>query len=201
MIQILGDIPYEIAVATSGGADSMAALDFLRRTRKVIALHYNHGTPSANKAEDLVKQYCIAHEIPLYIGVNNQQPPSGVSMEAWWREKRYDFFERTTDLPVVTAHHLDDAVENWIFTSMHGHPFLIPNARDRYIRPFLLTRKADFVDWCDRKYVPFVEDPSNNDTKYRRNYIRHTLMPHALEINPGIHKTIKKKIIDKQHSI
>jgi tRNA(Ile)-lysidine synthase TilS/MesJ len=50
--------------------------------------------------------------------------------------------------------------------------------------------------WCVRKGVPTITDPSNDDTKYRRNYIRHTMMPHVLAINPGIRKTIKKKILD-----
>jgi tRNA(Ile)-lysidine synthase TilS/MesJ len=50
--------------------------------------------------------------------------------------------------------------------------------------------------WCVRKGVPTIDDPSNDDTKYRRNYIRHTIMPHVLAINPGIKKTIKKKVLD-----
>ena len=196
MIHMLGEIPKEVAVAVIGGADSMAALDFLRRSRKCIALHYNHGTPYAPSAESVVKEYCVAHEIPLYIGRLNEEAPSGVSMEAWWRDKRYDFFESTTELPVVTAHHLDDVVENWIFTSMNGNPFLIPHQRDQFIRPFLTTEKTDFTLWCVRKGVPTIDDPSNDDTKYRRNYIRHTMMPHVLTINPGIKKTIRKKILD-----
>ena len=196
VIHMLGNIPKEVAVAVSGGADSMAALDFLRRSRKCIALHYNHGTPYAPSAESVVKEYCVTHEIPLYIGRLNEEAPCGVSMEAWWRDKRYDFFESTTELPVVTAHHLDDVVENWIFTSLHGQPFLIPSKRGQYIRPFLLSRKHVLVDWCDRKSVPYIEDPSNRDINYRRNYIRHRLMPHALEINSGIHKIIKKKVLD-----
>ena len=196
MIHITGKVPRQVAIAVSGGIDSMAALDFLRRAHDVVVLHYNHGTPYAPKAEALVRAYCMEHKLTVVIGRCNEEMPAGVSKEAWWRAQRYKFFNEATNLPIVTAHHLDDQVENWIFTSMHGNPFLIPHKRDQFIRPFLTTQKTDFTLWCVRAGVPTIKDPSNDDTKYRRNYIRHTMMPHVLTINPGIKKTIKKKILD-----
>ena len=196
MIHITGKIPKRVAIAVSGGIDSMAVLDFLRRSRDVVVLHYNHGTPYAPKAEALVRAYCMQHKLTIVIGRCNEEMPAGVSKEAWWRDQRYKFFTEATSLPIVTAHHLDDQVENWIFTSMNGNPFLIPHTRDQFIRPFITTEKNDFTLWCVRKGVPTINDPTNDDTKYRRNYIRHTMMPHVLAINPGIKKTIKKKILD-----
>ena len=196
MIHVTGKIPRRVAVAVSGGIDSMAALDFLRRSHEVVVLHYNHGTPYAPKAEALVRAYCMEHKLTIVIGRCNEEMPAGVSKEAWWRDQRYKFFTEATSLPIVTAHHLDDQVENWIFTSMNGNPFLIPHSRDQFIRPFVTTEKNDFTLWCVRKGVPTIDDPTNDDTKYRRNYIRHTMMPHVLAINPGIRKTIKKKLLD-----
>ena len=196
MIHITGKIPKRVAIAVSGGIDSMAVLDFLRRSRDVVVLHYNHGTPYAPKAEALVRAYCMQHKLTIVIGRCNEEMPAGVSKEAWWRDQRYKFFTDATSLPIVTAHHLDDQVENWIFTSMNGNPFLIPHTRDQFIRPFITTEKNDFTLWCVRKDVPTINDPTNDDTKYRRNYIRHTMMPHVLAINPGIKKTIRKKILD-----
>ena len=196
MIRVTGKIPRRVAVAVSGGIDSMAALDFLRRSHEVVVLHYNHGTPYAPKAEALVRAYCMKHKLTIVIGRCEEEMPAGVSKEAWWRDQRYKFFTEATSLPIVTAHHLDDQVENWIFTSMNGNPFLIPHSRDQFIRPFITTEKNDFTLWCVRKGVPTINDPTNDDTKYRRNYIRHTMMPHVLAINPGIKKTIKKKILD-----
>ena len=196
MINLIESVPKDICIAVSGGVDSMAALDFLRRTRNVTVLHYNHGTGEyADNAMSLVKDYCETCSIDYAIAENTEAMPKGVSAEAWWREKRYSWFESETDFPIVTAHHLDDQVENWIFTSMNGNPFLIPHKRDQFIRPFLTTEKTDFTLWCVRKDVPTIDDPSNSETKYRRNYIRHTMMPHVLTINPGIKKTIKKKIL------
>lgn len=197
MIRVLGKVPHKIAVAVSGGVDSMAALDFLRRSRDVEVLHYNHGTGHhADEATELVRDYCTTYGLFCSVGWNHDEMPSGVSSEAWWRDQRYKFFERSTTLPIITAHHLGDAVENWIFTSLHGNPFLIPHARGQYLRPFLTTEKVDLTSWCERKHVPHVSDPSNTDTKYRRNYIRHVMMPHVETINPGIKKVIKKKLLN-----
>ena len=136
---------------------------------------------------------CVPHRLFLALGWNDKKMPAGVSAEAWWREQRYSFFEEATDLPIITAHHLGDAVENWIFTSLNGNPFLIPHKRGQYLRPFLTTEKSKLESWCNRKEVPYLTDPSNVDTKHRRNYIRHVMMPHVENINPGIKKTIKKK--------
>jgi len=196
MIHITGKIPRQVAIAVSGGIDSMGALDFLRRAHDVVVLHYNHGTPYAPKAEALVRDYCEKHDLTLIVGKCEEEMPAGVSKEAWWRDQRYKFFAESTELPIITAHHLDDQVENWIFTSLNGNSFLIPSKRDQYIRPFLTTEKTDFTLWCVRKNVPTISDPSNGDYRYMRNYIRHVLMPHALHINPGIKKTIKKKVLD-----
>ena len=79
---------------------------------------------------------------------------------------------------------------------MHGNQYLIPQKRDCYIRPFLQTKKKEFHAWCQRNNVPYVNDPTNTDIRFMRNYIRHEIMPHVLKINPGIHKVMAKKIAD-----
>jgi tRNA(Ile)-lysidine synthase len=196
MIHILGKIPRTVAVAVSGGIDSMAVLDFLRRgKRDITVLHYNHSTPFAGAAEGLVREYCRTYALPLLTEKNEAEAPSGASMENFWRKQRYSFFAKV-NLPIITCHHLDDAVESWVFTSMHGNPFLIPHKRDNFIRPFLITEKSELSYWAITKNVPYISDPSNNETKYQRNYIRHKMMPHVLRINPGIKKTIKKKYLN-----
>ena len=126
---------------------------------------------------------------------NHNEVPKGESIENHWRCLRYDFFDKASDnLNVITCHHLDDAVETWLFSSMHGNARLIPERRGKYIRPFLQTRKDAFRKWCKQKDVVFLEDSSNNDVRYMRNLIRHKIIPQALKVNPGIHKTIAKKL-------
>jgi tRNA(Ile)-lysidine synthase len=198
MIHLSMKIPSKVAVAVSGGCDSMAVIDFLHRKHDIIALHYNHGTPYAPAAEALVRDWCSKKNIPIVVGRCEKTMPPGVSKEAWWRDQRYHFFAENANRKIVTAHHLDDCVETWIFTSLNGNPFLIPQERDQYIRPFLTTPKKEFVSWCERKKVPFIEDPSNSDTKYRRNFIRHKMIPLVKQVNPGIDKVIRKKVLDRR---
>ena len=196
MIRMSMKLPDKIAVAVSGGTDSMAALDFLARSNKeILVLHFNHGTPHAQGAETIVSDYCDLRNISYVIGDLKEAVPAGVSKEDFWRKARYDFFEMESgDLPVITCHHLDDAVETWLFTALHGEARLIPSQRGRYLRPFLETRKAVFEDWCARKDVPYIIDPSNFDTSFMRNYIRHEIVPKALMVNPGLPKVLRKKI-------
>ena len=219
MIKLLGTVPSSVCIAVSGGLDSMAALNFIRNNgkRKVVALHFNHGTEHGADAEEFVSDYCNKMEIPLVTSRISRPIVKGESKEAYWRSERYNFFNNWIaegsfseaaqaflkgDLldsfhraPIVTCHHLDDAVETWIFTSLHGNPNLIPYKRDNFIRPFLLSTKDDLINWASKKDVPYIVDPSNKDTSYMRNLIRLEIVPKAMQVNPGLNKVVKKKII------
>ena len=202
MIKLTVKLPERVAVAVSGGADSMAALDFLSRKREVFVLHYNHGTDHASEAQKIVEHFCEKRDIHLLVSSLQDEAPSGMSKEDFWRKSRYDFFETVgmtpvyREIPVITCHHLDDLIETWLFTSIHGQPRLIPTKRGRYLRPFLSTRKSIFEDWCDRKDVPYINDPSNTDLSFMRNFIRHEIVPKALRVNPGLPKVLRKKVIN-----
>jgi len=197
MIKLQGKLPRKICVAVSGGIDSMVALDFLQRNHIVTVAHFHHGTAHADKAFDFVTEYCNKNNIrQLNSSIKGTIPP-GRSREDFWREKRYNFFDRLTDLPIITAHHLDDCVETWIFSSLNGTGKIIPYRRNHVVRPFLLNRKRDLQLWANLKNVPYIEDDSNAETCYNRNYIRHNMMPHVLEVNPGIHKVISRKVRDE----
>ena len=194
MIKLLGKLPRKITVACSGGVDSMVALDFLRRNHAVEVLHFNHGTAHGEQAEEFVLRYCRKNSIPFLVDRVRSTIPPGRSREDWWRNQRYEFFDKYTDRPVVTCHHLDDCVETWIFSSLNGTGKSIPYRRNHVVRPFLLNRKRDLALWANLKNVPHIEDDSNAETCYNRNYIRHNMMPHVLEVNPGIHKVISRKV-------
>jgi tRNA(Ile)-lysidine synthase len=77
---------------------------------------------------------------------------------------------------------------------MHGTPKIIPYSRQNVVRPFRATRKRDFELWANLNNIEHIEDDSNRDTCYTRNYIRHEMMPHVLRVNPGIHKLIAKRV-------
>jgi len=199
MIKIQGKIPRQVMIAVSGGVDSMAALDFLRRNHEVEVYYFNHGTEYGERAEDLVRRYIMKYDLPFQIrGIAQGTKPKRMSKEEWWRDERYKWMDLFSQhhLPVITCHHLDDCVETWVWSSMHGTGKIIPYRRNGVIRPFRGTRKRDLELWAAMHNVPYLEDDSNADTCYTRNYIRHEMMPHVLKVNPGIHKTIAKKVKD-----
>jgi tRNA(Ile)-lysidine synthase len=80
---------------------------------------------------------------------------------------------------------------------MHGTPKTIPLVRDNVVRPFLTTKKEELVSWCTRHEVEWCHDKSNDDTKYIRNYVRKNIVPHALEVNPGLHKVVARIVENK----
>jgi len=201
MLKLQGKLPREVYVACSGGIDSMAALDFLCNNHTVTLTFFDHGTETSKQALEFVSQQAVNYNVSFIYGSIPKQDikVSGESREEYWRIKRYEYFH-SINAPIITAHHLDDCVETWVWSSMHGTGKIIPYANKNVIRPFRMTRKRDFELWANLKNVPHVEDDSNADVCYTRNYIRHEMMPHVLRVNPGIHKTILKKVRDEYPS-
>lgn len=196
MLRFLGKLPQnKIYVAYSGGVDSTAILTFLKNTRNVTAAFFNHKTKNSVKALEHCKKFCNENNIPLVVGEIEKEKDPTLSWEEYWRIERYKFLH-SLDGTVITGHNLDDVMETWIFSTIHGTPKLIPYRNKNVIRPFMITKKEDFKEWCIRKNFKWIEDESNKDTKYARNKIRHDIMPNILEINPGFYKVIYKKLIN-----
>ena len=195
----MGKIPKNIAIAVSGGVDSMVCLEFLMKSKRdILVLHFNHNTENSDLYEEFVKNYCIENNVKYKIGRINNDIPKKRSKEDFWRECRYNFFLNSKDnRNVITCHHLDDAIETWIFSSLNGCPKLIPYKRDYIIRPFLINKKETIANWAAKNNTEYIQDKSNFENSFSRNYIRNVMMKDVLHINPGIHKNIKKKIIKR----
>lgn len=190
----LPQIPFTVAI--SGGPDSQAILDFLSNgKRKITAAYFNHGTEHGAEAEVFVHAFCRQRKIPLILGVITAPKSKDESKEEYWRNQRLKFFHSIPG-PVVTGHNLSDVMESWIFSSLHGQSKLLPYSNGNVIRPFRATPKSELLAWCTRHQIPFLNDPSNLDTSYMRNHIRHKLMPEALVVNPGLQKVILKKVLE-----
>jgi tRNA(Ile)-lysidine synthase len=196
MINIQGKLPRTITVACSGGVDSMAAVNFLSQNHNVNLMFYDHGTETSRDAKEfLLEEFPPNNDrnIALYIATTQGKKQKRESWEEYWRNQRYGWFH-SLNTEIITCHHLDDCVENWIFSCLNGEGKIIPYRNRNVIRPFRLNKKTEFSNWCMRKDVKWIEDLSNEDTGYMRNFIRHELLPKALVVNPGLDKVIRKKV-------
>jgi tRNA(Ile)-lysidine synthase len=186
-----------IFVACSGGVDSMAVSDFLSRKHNVTLMFFDHGTETSKYAREFLNDYVSDNggkNRVLSIGeIRDAKKPSDQSWEEYWRNERYNWFH-SFNFPIVTCHHLDDCLETWIWSSFHGQGKIIPFRNKNVIRPFRLTRKNDLLNWCRNKNVPWVEDSSNEDNSFIRNFIRNEIVQRAMLVNPGIYKVIAKKV-------
>ncbi len=130
-----------------------------------------------------------AYDYKYYLG----QLGGGETREAALRRARYDFLEsiRTGHGAdwIVTAHHRDDRIETSVFNTIrgadrYGMTALRPK-RGHVVRPLLPFRKGDLIAYAHTHGLGFVEDETNLDQRYSRNFVRHTLLPLASTMNPS----------------
>ena len=198
MLKFIGDLPRKCTIAFSGGIDSVVISDFLLNGKRDVQLaFFHHGTVNSERAEDFVRKFADERRVPLRIGRINSEKSRGLSPEEFWRNERYTFLDSLGG-PVITSHHLGDAIETWIFTSLHGESKLIPYSRGNVIRPFLVTPKEEIRSWASRRNLSWIEDESNGDPRYMRNRIRMHIVPEALKVNPGLGTVIRKKYLSAE---
>lgn len=186
--------PLPLGVAVSGGPDSVALLGALVTLAKenrlsLTVLHVNHHLrPEADDEQRLVETLSARWQLPCI--VETLTPPEKRSgIEAWARAKRYRFFQTistTLALSAVTlAHTVDDQAETVLFRLLRGSARRglagIPPVRTlgeaRILRPLLDCTRQEVMEYLRSQQLPYVIDPSNADWQYRRNKIRHRLVP------------------------
>lgn len=192
--------------ACSGGVDSMSALYWMKQGGRlpyaIIHVHHNTGD-YADRALEFVKRTYSEYCFDLFVKNIKDVPPKGESKEAWWRTERYKLFQEVLDetgkdYPIVLAHNLDDCVEQYLMKTcirLSNNKLISYNGPANTIRPFLTWKKSEIIDYAQRNNIEWVEDPSNTNTKFLRNNIRHNLLPLVTAMNPGIHAQIKKMIL------
>lgn len=212
-----------ICVAFSGGGDSMALLSALaelrnRRGLRLRAIHVDH---RINPASGAWAESCVAAgvrwRIPVQVDVVDVRREPGQSLEAAAREARYECFARHLGPGenLLTAHHLDDQAETVLLQLLRGAgvaglaamPERSPFAAGWLVRPLLELDRARLREWLGGRGQAFVDDPSNDDPRFDRNALRHTIMPAILARWPGAtaafaraarHAAAAKRMIDVQ---
>ena len=182
----------KIIIAYSGGVDSHSLLHLLATddelANKVCAVHVNHGlSDNANAWEAYCQKICDALSIPLKIVRVMVNCKSGESIEAAARNTRYAALANfvTKNEVLVTAQHHDDQAETMLLQLLRGAgvkglaamPILKPFAAGWHVRPLLHVTQAALLEYAQRQDLRWIEDESNIDVRFSRNYLRHKVMP------------------------
>jgi len=183
-----------LLIAYSGGLDSTVLLHALvnrRGAEHLRAVHVDHGLhpESAHWAESCQSQ-CARWKVECVILKATVERPRGTSLEAQARNARYAAIakERREDEYVVTAHHQQDQLETVLLALMRGAGVrglaAMPAATERdgmrLVRPLLDISRDELRLAAEQSGLQWLDDPSNADQSYDRNYLRHRVTP-ALE--------------------
>ncbi len=188
----------KIGVAVSGGIDSMCLLHFLNEQKSqlgfdlsVINIDHNIRENSKNDSE-FVKSYCKQSGITFHsfkVDVPEFVKQNKVTVEEGARICRYKVFENLLNKGIVDkiaiAHHRQDQVETILLNIFRGTGLKGASGMDyqsnRFIRPLLDTSKAEIITYAQEHNIAFVEDETNADTDYSRNFIRQEILPKIKE--------------------
>ena len=192
-----------VLCAVSGGSDSMCLLHLLWSKRQdwgleIRAAHYEHGLRGEDSLRDaaFVDSYCREWGIPCAMGHGDAAAYAAerrLGIEEAARELRYAFLERTADELgcdlIATAHNADDNAETLLMNLARGSGLRglggIPPKRGRIVRPLLEVPREEIAAYLQENGTPHVEDLSNGDERYRRNFVRGRLLPLLREMNPA----------------
>lgn len=184
LARLTGDDRASVLLAVSGGPDSMALLDLVRRSWQgpVCAATVDHGLrPESADEAVMVARHCAGIGLD-HASLRPDDPITG-SLQSAARKARYALLERHADAMgaqfIVTAHHADDQLETMLMRLARGSGvdgLAGVRARNgRIVRPLLGFRKADLVEHCVRYALPFVQDPSNANADFDRVRMREAL--------------------------
>ncbi len=187
----------KIGAAVSGGADSMVLLFCLCELRKQMdisleAYHFEHGIRGEDSIKDMDFVLRTCEEYGVLCITECEDIPSAaqkkkISVETAARICRYEFLDRQNADYIATAHHMDDMAETVIMNLVRGSGLDglcgIPEKRGRYIRPMLDISRAQIEKFAKDNNIVYVQDISNDDTSYTRNYIRKQIVPRLEKIN------------------
>ncbi|WP_223512335.1 tRNA lysidine(34) synthetase TilS [Pseudomonas sp. GL-B-19] len=179
-------------IAFSGGLDSTVLLHLLAHLAKtqslpaLSAIHVHHGLQAAADAwPEHCQAVCDALGVPLKVIHVQVQP--GASLERAARDARYGAFVEATQANelLLTAQHRDDQAETLLFRllrgagvrGLSGMPSQRRLGRGHLLRPLLDVSRGELEAYATAHQLSWIEDPSNQDRQFSRNYLRHQVFP------------------------
>jgi tRNA(Ile)-lysidine synthase len=202
-----------MVVGLSGGVDSVVLLHLLaglapRFSWKLSALHVHHGiSPHAGDWVAFCQRICAALGIPLRVEYVDIQPVRHMGVEAAARHLRHAALSKQSVDFIAIAHHQDDQAETLLLQLLRGAgvkglaamPAVKPSqgafpaqGRPALLRPLLDVSRTALLGYAEAHGLEWVEDESNADDSYPRNFLRHRVMPLLAQRFPGAHATLAR---------
>jgi tRNA(Ile)-lysidine synthase len=181
-----------VAVAVSGGLDSVVLLDLLVATKGwhgggLSVVTVDHGTRSGSAAdadfvESLAEDYALeVRRVDLSLGAE--------ASEQLCREHRFRAFEALETERVALAHHGDDQAETVLLQLVRGAGSKglsgMRYRRGPYVRPLLGCRRSELLAYAEWRGLSWREDPSNQSDRFHRNRLRQEVLPVLESMRPG----------------
>ncbi len=191
----------KFCLAYSGGMDSCALLHGLAEVRRrasfrLRAVHVNHQLqPQAADWARAARSTARGLDVPCRVLTVRVDPARGESLEAAARDARYQALRqelRPGEL-LLTAHHEDDQLETVLLALMRGSGVRGLRAMEasssfgqtKLLRPLLGVSREHLQAYLERHAVAWSQDPSNDDRRFDRNYLRHVVVPALRERWPA----------------
>ncbi len=177
-----------VLIAVSGGRDSITLFDLLLRIQKRLGLkpsvlHCHHGFSSDKKINEyrnevsaFVQETCLFHKTPFFLVKNKEKELKSEAEMRIFRRKSYEDILKNESIDYAClAHHWDDQLETRLIQLIRGTGNLngMRLFSPPYIRPFLFERGASIRAYCQHHDIQWMEDPTNKNMRFLRNWIRH----------------------------
>jgi tRNA(Ile)-lysidine synthase len=178
--------PGRYVVAVSGGVDSVVLLDMLaglpKESYAFTVAHFDHGIRAVSGDDRLfVRDLARQYNMPFVYDEGNL---GSSASEATARNARYAFLYRVKDMvqarAIVTAHHEDDVLETAVLNTLRGtgrKGISALRSTDELVRPLLHIPKTEIHNYAKAHKLQWHEDATNTDVRYKRNYVRHKIIP------------------------
>jgi len=194
-----------LLVAYSGGLDSTVLLHALSQLQTELpmclqAMHINHGiSENADDWAIFCTKVCDALDVPLQINKVVVSKASKQGLEAAARKVRYQALLAKPDVDyILLGHHQDDQAETLLLQLARGSGVrglaAMPqmDLKQRLLRPLLNISRADLLAYAKQYALEWIEDESNVDVQFDRNFMRHEIIPRLQQRFPRISRTLAR---------
>jgi tRNA(Ile)-lysidine synthase len=195
--------PY-LLLGYSGGLDSTVLLHLLKQLSAQIhfqlkAMHVHHGlSPNANFWAEHCKSISEQYDVPFLLSHVNVETQSGLGIEASARNARYEALNYEQADLICLGHHQDDQAETFLLQLARGSgvkglsSMAAIDVQRKLLRPLLAFDRATLESYALHHQLQWIEDESNLDTTFDRNFMRLEVLPMLASQYPAIKKTLSR---------